>query len=184
MLEPPFEGIYHNRDKLQEYKTQIADKDSTTACDIEVMLEQVARQQDTIYKDIEKLTAQGQITHELLWSLFYPGCEVVVRLPLGDYQIAIVAPSSFETKTADPYDPMYAPKPYDAFGNPKAPVNDFLLDLEYIDYKDGQYEVWRLKTALKHFVGTRKITDLDAYPIRFFSDPGKSLAQMRGGKHD
>lgn len=152
-LKPPFAVIYHNAEGLRKYAAK-DDTDEATKADIDILLHEVEKQQLATRKDISTLTKQGEISFGLLWSIFYPGCEVIRKSFLGEWQMGIVAPSTFDKSS-------FFPEP-----NSEEPLT---LQLEYVDYKSpvNSFEMYVTEVKIDSFKGTKKIEDLEAFPLKW-----------------
>jgi hypothetical protein len=165
ILDPPFTSIYHHKGQLQEYANRTSAEDPTTARDIELLLETIDDQQATVHSDIAALTQEGDITHKLLWSLFYPGCLVVRQTPLGDVQLAVAVPSTSRAHAS-----------YDDDG--PAIVDDrqpFYVNLEFVDFEDGQFVLLKVRVEIEWFPAAKAITDLVVYPLAYYGRPSEWL---------
>ena len=142
-ISPPYEVIYHNTSRLKKYAETA---DDVTKEDIHILLREVEQEQATERKDVETLLKQGEITYALLWTLFYPGCKVL-RQNLIDgkqKQISIVAPPS-TSSTPDP--------------------DQFELLLWNVDFTGKAYEVRSTSVMISKFPGSKKLDDLEAFPL-------------------
>jgi hypothetical protein len=137
VISPPYEVIYHNRKILAQYGREA---DEATKTDIEILLRELGMAQATLRRDVEKLAKNGQITFELLWTLFYPGCRVCNK-HMGEEQLSVVAPFSYPSE------------------------KDYPLVLWSIDYDGSRFQYLEQKVSIKNFKGSKSITDLEVYPL-------------------
>jgi hypothetical protein len=74
-LNPPYEIIYHNIEGLREYARTNRDYNAQTRDDIEILLREVENdhRQHMQRSDARKLATNGDITFDLLWTLYNPG---------------------------------------------------------------------------------------------------------------
>jgi hypothetical protein len=144
VINAPYEVIYHHTKALEEYAETA---DEITKVDINILLKEVEQVQSTKRRDAEALARSGQITYELLWTLFFPGRKVCQK-HLGEEQVSIVAPA-FSVPTED-----------------KHP-----LVLWSIDYDGTNFTYLQNQVSIKSFKGSKAIVDLDVYPLDNWKDP-------------
>lgn len=118
---------------------------------------------------VERLTSHGEITFDLLYSILVPRDLMVTKCPISGsprlFQLTSWIRTSIEGK------PMYQ------------------LSLESVDLVDRQViqsvVVGRVQTTvyIKPLRGTVRIESLDAYPLKFHSDPqGLKETILKRGK--
>jgi hypothetical protein len=140
----PYEVIYDNTEKLKEYAMKADEKTKT---DIDILLREVGLELATKRKDITRLAQNGQVTYELLWTLFYPGC-LVCHEVMGEMQISIVGPGSLG----------HLDSHYD-------------LDLWSIDYDGTDFIYSEINVLIESFKGPKAFTDLEVYPLEKWTGP-------------
>lgn len=137
VIDAPYEVIYHNAKKLQAH----AEEDEAAKKDIGILLKEVEQVQASKRKDAETLAATGQVTFELLWTIFYVG-RMVCQKHIGEVQVSIIAP------------------PYSSSSSEKYP-----LVLWSVDYDGTSFTYAEKKVSIKSFKGSKSITDLEVYPL-------------------
>jgi hypothetical protein len=152
----PYELIYHKESRLLECAKEA---DEVTKGDIEILIEEVTQQQSTERKDAERLAKDGQITFDLLWTLFYPGDLVVQKNIMGKEQVCVIATHGLNNKLVG----------YD-------------IDLWSVDYDGTNFICLERCVTIKQFKGAKAITDLEIFPLKKWASPdGKRLLPMRIG---
>lgn len=139
----PYDEIYHKMDELREHaKTS----DERTKTDIETLLSEVSQQLATELKDIKSLEQNGQITFELLWSLFHPGCLVRHKVMDGidEAQISVVG------RANETY-----------FDN----ATRYELVLWGVDYDGEDFTFSEVYRRIDKFKGPKAFTDLEVCPL-------------------
>ena len=147
----PYEVIYDNRENLRKYSKNA---DERTKTDVDILIQEVDLELATKQKDITRLAENGQVTYELLWTLFYPGCPVCHEV-MGEMQVSIVAPGSLgHLDNGDHYD----------------------LDLWSIDYDGTDFKYSEINVLIESFKGPKAFTDLEVYPLEKWTGPeGENL---------
>jgi hypothetical protein len=135
----PYEVIYDNTTKLKEYAMKADEKTKT---DVDILIKEVDQELASKRKDITRLARNGQVTYELLWTLFYPGC-LVCHDVMGEMQISIVGPGSLGHLESGKYD----------------------LDLWSIDYDGTDFIYSEINVEIEAFKGPKAFTDLEVYPL-------------------
>jgi uncharacterized protein DUF7025 len=144
IISPPYEAIYHNRDKLKQHAEE---QDDATKTDVQILLEEVEQSQSDSWNDANSLTENGQITFALLWTLFHPGCKVVQK-HMGEVQISVIGQSlSASTES------------------------EYRLVLWSVDYDGKDFNYLQKQVSIKAFKGSKAITDLEVYPLKFWKGP-------------
>jgi hypothetical protein len=143
-VSAPYEIIYHNRIPLEKYAETA---DEITKVDINILLKEVEQVQSTERRDAETLAKSGQITFELLWTLFFPGRKVCQKY-LGEEQVSIIAPA-FDAPSKEKYS----------------------LVLWSIDYDGTNFKYLENRVSIRSFKGSKAIADLDVYPLENWKDP-------------
>lgn len=138
----PYELIYHKEKKLREIAKE---KDEATKLDIEILLREVEQRQATERKDAERLAQSGQVTYDLLWTLFHLGLEVVQKNIMGTQQVSIIAPLHT------------TPASYHA--------DQYWLDLWNVEYNGNEFTYLESTISIKKFKETKAITDLEVFPL-------------------
>ena len=141
----PYEVIYDNTSRLKEYAKTADEKTKT---DIDILITEVDMELATKRKDINRLAQNGQVTYELLWTLFYPGC-LVCHEVMGEMQISIVGPGSLGHLDTGKYD----------------------LDLWSIDYDGTDFVYSEINVLIDSFKGPKAFTDLEVYPLEKWTGP-------------
>jgi len=163
VIDAPYEVIYHNAEKLEEYAD---DKEEAIKTDITLLLKEVEQVQASKRKDAETLAQTGHVTYELLWTVLYVG-RMVCQKHMNEEQVSIIAP---------------------AYSSPTA--ENHPLVLWSLDYDGTNFTYTEKKVSIKTFKGSKAITDLEVYPldnwksqdrtIRKIKDPGRSLSGQPG----
>lgn len=148
VISPPFADIYHNQ---QQLKACAKKADEQTKADIELLLAEVEKVQETERKDAETLAKDGKVTFDLLWTLFHPGCLVVQKSFLGQEHVQIVAPFD-------------SPIPNSRWGSNDT-VPTYYFNLWSVDYDGEDFRVMENDVSIKSFKGQKEILDLDVYPL-------------------
>lgn len=138
VIDAPYEVIYHNAKKLEEYAD---DKEEAIKTDITLLLKEVEQVQASKRKDAETLAQTGHVTYELLWTVFYVG-RMVCQKHMNEEQVSIIAP---------------------AYSSPTA--EDHPLVLWSLDYDGTNFTYTEKKVSIKTFKGSKAITDLEVYPL-------------------
>ena len=141
VIDAPYEVIYHNWDKI---KAKADDTDSNTERDLKILLKEVGQVQATKRDDAQSLVENREITFPLLWTLFPIGTKVCQR-HMDDVQVSIVAP-----------------------GSPGS-TEKYELELWSIDYDGTQFQCLQKSVSIKSFKGTKSITDLDVFPLKYWA---------------
>ncbi|KAK8035519.1 hypothetical protein PG993_010514 [Apiospora rasikravindrae] len=132
------------------------------------------------HKKLRETIKTGWVTFETLWALFEPG-ELVYSIDSFKqprvYVVAATASRDHIPEEADlPHFPM--------FGNLRG--RRFIVDLWFVDW-DASFQVFKRQKETRKFSffsGSRRITDLEFYPLRFYEQGDQEsidglLAQMR-----
>ncbi|KAH9487460.1 ATPase family AAA domain-containing protein 3B [Psilocybe cubensis] len=162
--------------KFLEYASELAAKKARTheennvLASVNLLTETIASDYRVTMATIERLIQHGEITFDLLYAILVPRDLMVTKCPITGsprlFQLTSWIRTSIEGK------PMYQ------------------LNLESVDLVDRQIThsvvVGRVQTTvyLKPMRGTVKIDTLDAYPMKFHSDPQglKETILKRGQK--
>ena len=105
------------------------------------------------YADVRSMISQGFIEFEKLWALFKTGDLVVSKDPIGYKDISqVLSLKKEEEWSIDHYESIW------------------VITLMKIVWKDGQFLKVSYQTRVKIFNGSRKISDLQIYPLRSCED--------------
>jgi hypothetical protein len=138
-IPEPYECIYHHQAQLEEYAENA---DEPTKRDIRILLDELARKQETLRKDMKNLGEKGMISHDLLWTLFFPGCLVVGRPMMDEEQMFVVRHSILGSDRVD----------------------IFAFYIEFNGLK-GDFGLRETSFELTTFKGIKSIADLDVFPL-------------------
>ncbi|KAJ7932166.1 P-loop containing nucleoside triphosphate hydrolase protein [Mycena leptocephala] len=119
---------------------------------VDLLISFVLAQFGSTIANIERLTSQGMITFDLLYTIFLPGTLVVTRCTItGLERIYLLRYSGCTTVDGIP---------------------EYYLELEgvdFIDHSNGNFALGYVATqrSLEHFVGTIPISSLLIFPLKF-----------------
>lgn len=144
IISEPYECIYHNRRQLAKYAAE-STTDEATRTDLNVLLTDLAKEQETAREDAKSLGEKGMTKFELLWTLFFPGCLVFATPILGQPQVFMVNQVSFDK-------------------------NDCSFWAYSMDYNGSEFGRLEVQFHIDHFKGTKSISSLSAYPLEWHRD--------------
>lgn len=144
IISEPYECIYHNRHRLAKYAAE-STTDEATRTDVNILLSDLAKEQETAREDAKSLGEKGMTKFELLWSLFYPGCLVFGTPILNQPQAFLVNQVSFDK-------------------------NDCSFWAYSIDYNGSEFGRLEVQFRIEFFKGTKAIASLSAYPFEWHRD--------------
>lgn len=146
----PYELIYHKEQRLRD----LAAADSAKKEDIEILLREVEQRQAIERKDAEKLSQNGQVTYDLLWTLFYIGDLVIQKDIMGKEQVSVIGPHQSSARVdSEQYD----------------------LGLCSVDYDGTDFTYLDNDVTIEKFKGAKTITDLEVIPFKKWKGPDGEL---------
>ena len=137
----PYDLIYHKEQRLRE----LAEADASKREDIEILLREVEQRQATERKDAEELSKNGQVTYDLLWTLFYQGDLVVQKDIMRKEQASIIGPQ---------------------LGLISDDSEQYTIDLCSVDYDGTDFTYLDNQVTIEWFKGAKAITDLAVIPFQ------------------
>jgi hypothetical protein len=158
-LKPPYEIIYHNAEALREYSRTNPDCSTQTRNDIEILLREVENepQQRMQRLDARELAANGDVTYDLLWTLYRPGQLVYAPLVIGQDkydQICLVQFVYIRGKSME-------------------------LGLQGFDYDGFRFTYSGYSVAIDTFKGSRAISELEVVPLKWYKNAKGLRTQPR-----
>jgi hypothetical protein len=146
----PFDPFVRRWERLVEARDQLlAEK---TMSDRQQIVAHFDLLHSTLYRELAPILDERQamldhhvITFKLVWSIFEPGCLVHTSKNGHDqlYRVKDIIMCQTQCK----------------------------LDCEFVDYDGKIFGLHKKSLSVAHFCGTKKITQLEAYPLRFHEDP-------------
>lgn len=154
-LEPPYSIVFHHTHKLREYGQRNPRLPPETLEEIDILLHEVQNepQQRTQRSDAQSLSVNGEITFDLLWTLYYPGQLVSAPVQVGGERhdhICLLTYCSTENSDLS-----------------KISVR---LDLESIDYDGNQFRSIEHTVNIKSFKGPKAISELEVVPLPYYKN--------------
>lgn len=154
-LEPPYSIVFHHTNKLREYGQRNPQSPPETLEEIDILLHEVQNepQQRTQRSDAQSLSINGEITFDLLWTLYYPGQLVSAPVQVGGERhdhICLLTYCSTE--------------------NSDLSKTSVRLDLESIDYDGNQFRSIEHTVNIKSFKGPKAISELEVVPLRYYKN--------------
>ncbi len=140
----PYELIYHGKKELEELEKISERGNEVLKRDIDILLEEVSKQQAAERNDAEKLAQEGQIRYDLLWTLFYPGKWVITTDTVREEQVFVIA----------------------THGIPSGDTSEgYQLDLWSIDFDGTKFACFESYVTIQPFKGAKAIDRLEAFPL-------------------
>ncbi|KAH8885985.1 P-loop containing nucleoside triphosphate hydrolase protein [Thozetella sp. PMI_491] len=163
VMRQPFTPIVHNWDQLQDRAKQ--DSQSQLTKDLVHLLRRVelAPELENYFKTRD-INARAKITTwEYLWTEFKPGTKVVAAPFLGEPQILQVSTSPLQTPA-----PFYGMA---ARVRPNVRSTEVRMVVWCWDWNGKTMTKSYYQTVFTYFVGTKLITELPIYPVKYHPDP-------------
>jgi hypothetical protein len=152
----PFYGFYYRWDRFNELVEQQTEEEP---------LAHVKLLQNTLHAELndevttaKDLLDQGVTTFTNLWTLFQPGALVYSFVEDCDRIYYLLS--------------MEYTRKY--------PNKVFSLNLQYVDWNGLDFGFATTKISINDFSGTKPITDLTHYPLKYYSDVDELTARLRG----
>lgn len=150
---PAFEEY---RDKLAASKKTASEEDKYVLASIQVLIDYLYKDWKRTIATIRNLTSHGEITYELLYSVFVPRTIVITRCPSSNELRALEVITAAQVCT----------------------ISGTFLDLtlesvDMVDEHDGSTRFGRVRSrvTIPAFKGTVAINSLDAYPLKYHPSP-------------
>src|SRR6266480_4742409 len=142
---PPFEAFYYRWDRLQKISEDSQNNDQETLDHIRLLKKVLQEELQETFDTHNDLISHGVITFDFLWTLFQPGDLIFTNLS-GQDRLEKVQCSSYGSDG-----------------------DCTVFDIRgYHVNCDGKRFGYELRNVfLKHFTGTKPITELEAYPLHF-----------------
>lgn len=161
----PYVPLYHH---LEDMKANISadstillsDRNAFAALYCLCTLGWVSRE----FRSVRNTIELGFITYNDIWALFRPNDYVLSLDPIGTYSISQVASVKLEEILID-----------------RSWQQRWFITIIKMDYAHGKFQKVFRKRRIEHFEGTRKIQDLELYPLSHHPDKdelSKSATQV------
>lgn len=150
---PAFEEY---RDKLVASKKTATDEDKYVLASVQVLIDYLYKDWKRTIATIRNLTSHGEITYELLYSVFVPRTIVITRCPSSNELRALEVVTAAQVITIS-----------GAF------MDLTLESVDMVDEHDNTTRFGRVRSrvTIPMFKGTVPINSLDAYPIKYHPTP-------------
>ena len=145
---PPFEAFYYRWDRLQKISEDNQNNDQEMLGHIQLLKKVLQEELQETFDTHNDLISHGVITFDFLWTLFQPG-DLVFTIQNGQDRLEKVQSTGycgFE------------------FGDGR---NFFNITGYHVNCDGKRFGYEFLNIPLKYFTGTKPITELEAYPLRF-----------------
>ncbi|KAF3929140.1 hypothetical protein AA313_de0200101 [Arthrobotrys entomopaga] len=143
VLEYPLRCLWHYRDEIREAAKD--DKKSEKGRHLKLLLDFLDAEFSQLDADYRNYMEQGLTSFDIMWTLFKPG-ELVYTSFDGHARV-------FETK---------------GYKEQQLNCNVFgVIEGNYVDYNGDEFGYASKYVLNPEFDGTRKITELDAFPLRY-----------------
>ena len=160
---PPFEAFYYRWDRLQKISEDSQHNDQETLDHIQLLKKVLLEELQETFDTHNDLISHGVMTFDFLWTLFQPG-DLIFTIHCGQDRLEKVHCSSYGCIDN---------------GNRVFDIRGYHVNC---DGKRFGYEL--LNVFLKHFTGTKPITELEAYPLRFHVSAQKLQERLiQRGRH-
>jgi hypothetical protein len=150
-IRAPYTILYHSEDKIRKFADDPANK--AVKPELDILLEQIQKEQKAARKDIAAYKKNGTITYEYLWALFYPGCRVITTV-MEEPQMLVVA---------------------DQLPPPLFPGDDdddtFQMYVVAIDWDGSEFQPVGRTVKFRKFPATKSIQELEVCPLEYWKDP-------------
>lgn len=157
-------------DRLKEEKAQET-PDSVLVADLETALEYTDEHHANTFTEVSNMLARGEISYDLLWALFCPNIYIYSRHELTE-QDRVLYCRTMEYETRSDGSPYVS------------------LTCDIISRDSSSFGVSREDLSINYFKGTKKIAELQAYPLAMHPEReklsqhalerGKRYASMKG----
>jgi hypothetical protein len=142
----PLQPLFYARDKVAELKEKA--EDEKVRGHLELLVDFIAHELESILDESEDLEKEGRITHALLWTLFPKGTIIVSESDKIQRGYRVISTEYL-----------------------RGSGQDFAINCEYVRFDGVRYGHLH-KTLLIHFFeGKRDITGLEVYPLELAADP-------------
>ncbi|KAK0703017.1 hypothetical protein B0T26DRAFT_680778 [Lasiosphaeria miniovina] len=162
----PFEPLYFKRYDIWRRARQLEEsvEDDAAGAEAQEHLEFIIKDvlNDDMYdliKDADELHEQGQITWNLLWTLF-PHHSLVIANNAWGYQQAYQV-LGFKYIKDETMSPLF-----------------FDITYQYIHFDAFRYRFVKANLTIPHFTGKRRINELDVYPTDRVPNPTKLRSEL------
>jgi hypothetical protein len=161
----PFWPFVHRWDELEKAAHQKAGTE--TAKHVQLLYTIVRKELERDMSRFQDLTDHGLIDFDHLWALFRPG-ELIVDVSQHGFGL---------------WAHKFTVGHYEEYGG-SPPV--FVLKSQFVDWNGKYFGIARCEEIISHFKGTRPITDLALYPMKFHPSPDRLQTTLvqRGRKFE
>jgi hypothetical protein len=160
---PPFEPFFYRWDRLQKISEDNQNNDQETLDHIQLLKKVLQEELQETFDTHNDLISHGVITFDFLWTLFPPG-DLIFTIQDGQDQLEKVECSN------------YVESPGQGIS--------FLISGYHVNCDGKRFGFEFFNVSLKSFTGTKPITDLKAYPLRFHvSAPKLQERLIQRGRH-
>ncbi|KAF2416992.1 ATPase [Tothia fuscella] len=156
VFSAPYAPFVHRWTEFIEYMEK-EDLDAITRDHMKLLHKVLLQEVGDKIKDFEDYVQNGVITYDCLWMIFQPGT-IVISEQNG-------AASVFELVETVYAESMQSGK-------------SLRLDVSVVDWDGRRFGRTHDRISVPTFVGTRKITSLNAFPIHFHKDKEEIQAQL------
>ncbi|KAK2752220.1 hypothetical protein FQN54_008152 [Arachnomyces sp. PD_36] len=153
--------LFHFRHELDDYAEKLRNSAGTNATQLDHLILLINHIKDTYSATIKRLTSllqHGQITYDLLWTLFEPGCRVYTKC-FGTQKPRCVIFDAGEEVT-------------------ERGVTYYKLECRYLDYDGKLFGEAEICLGVVKFQGSKPISSLAAFPLTYHPDHERVRANL------